>query len=156
MIGKCAVVGPTTLSLLPSEVAVFLDTQSRPLPTFYRLLTKEDTQILYSAHYTRVPKRNSFTVFFKDENECLLFGQIQYFVVFAGDCKAVVKLLTSFDDPQVYFQLTFTSLNKHLFPVRCTDLIKIVPVSNIKDKCIFMNMDNNSYIARFTSQISFD
>ena len=119
---------------------------------FYRLLAKENN-MYHSAKYGRVSKRNSYTIAFADENQTLMFGQIQHFTILSGNCVAVVKLFSIPDNSGDHSQLTFSSLNSCLFPVHLSSVIKLVPANMIKEKCIFINL---TYVARLTSQITLD
>ena len=83
----------------------------------------------------------------------MMFGHTLYFTT-CNEPVAIVNVLRQ-DSLKREFQLTFTLLNSHLFPVSTTSLIKVVTVSNIREKCIFINI-GNSYLARFTSQVTMD
>lgn len=147
-------VGGTTIIKPSPEVARLLGTADC-VPAFYRLLSA-DNQLFYASQYGRVKKRNSYTIGFTDENEAsLMFGQIQYFTLSAGDPVAVVKIFATSENTQDHFQLTCDSLNSRLIPVCPLNTTQLVPVTKIKEKCIFISL-NNCYIARFTSSISLD
>ena len=89
-----------------------------------------------------------YTIGFTDENErSLTFGQIQYFTLSAGDPVAVVKIFATFENTQDHFQLISDSLNSCLIPVCPLNTTQLVPVTKIKEKCVFIGLDN-CYIAR--------
>lgn len=144
-------VGRVQYASLPPEVTV-LHHNDR-VPMFYRLF-REDGQIFYSAKYLRMKKRNSYTISYTDEDNCLQFGQIQSFAVIGGSCMALIKLVNIHESAQTHFQLTFDSLDRSIFPVQYLDTIKAVPVKAIKEKCIFMDLGMELYIARFPSQFT--
>ena len=150
--GTVHIVGSTSTLKPTPEVARLLN-QSGNITTFYRVLTK-DNQMYYSRNYFRVKARNSFTVGFKDDGS-LMFGQILYFTISDSEPVAIVTVFTS-SSSETEFKLTFSSLDSRVFPVTATSIVKVVPVCNIIEKCIYISIGNEAFIARFTSQINLD
>ena len=111
--------------------------------------------MFYSAQYSRVQKRNSYTIAFKDDSDTLKYGQIQYFTVCSGIAVGIVKLLKINETSRNCFKLTFNSLDFRVFPVCVSNVIKVVPVHMIKEKCIFISL-SKCYIDRLTSKVCMD
>ena len=68
---------------------------------------------------------------------------------------AVVKIFATSENAQDHFQLTSDSHNSSLILVCPLNTTQLVPVTKIKEKCIFIGLDN-CHIARFPSSISLD
>ena len=123
------------------------------LTVYYRL--QKMNQLIYSALYDRVKKRNSYTVCFIDCGT-LKFGQIQFFFTLSGNPVAAVKLLETDHSAQHHFQLTFNALDSRIFLVKRVEVLKVIPVQCIKEKCVFIDLQDNLYVARFTTAVSMD
>lgn len=117
--------------------------------TFYRMRICDE--IFYCKNYTRVKKRNSFTVLY--EKECMFhFGMIIQFYMVDKVAVALVQ--------------TMTVLSTHPF---CEDSIPTVQVKEqeavwdvidvhmIREKCICVEIDDDTlYVSRFPCKILCD
>lgn len=120
------------------------------LQTFYRLLLNEE--VFFSQMYSRVKKRNSFTVLFSIHGK-YNFGSILRYFVISGIPVAVIK----------YFKVVCQAAG-HRFGINIpcvhsvqeSDIHFVVPVHDIKEKCIFLEVSNCMYIARFPSKFLSD
>ena len=110
------------------------------LQTFYRLLLNEE--VFFSQMYSRVKKRNSFTVLFSIHGK-YNFGSILRYFVISGIPVAVIKYFKVVCQPCVH-------------SVQESDVHFVVPVHDIKEKCIFLEVSNCMYIARFPSKFLSD
>ena len=112
------------------------------ISTFYRLQLKEET--FFSVKYTRVKKRNSYTILYS-KGGMLRFGSIlQYFwhpIVLVQ--KLIVTARFKEDIP--------------IYRVRKLDEYVVINVCDIKEKCTYVEVDDNSvYVCRFPCKILTD
>ena len=66
----------------------------------------------------------------------------------------VARLLNQSGNITTFYRVL--TLNSRVFPVTSTAIVKVVPVCKIIEKCIFIAIGNEYFIARFTSQINLD
>ena len=114
------------------------------LPVFFRL--QKGGKTFNSSHYTKVRVRNSYTVLFRG-NE--LFGEILYFTVLKE--ATAVAVIQSF---QMHNVSQFFPAS-HLQQIQQKDILHVIPVSNILEKCVCINV-GNTYICRFPCDVHFD
>ena len=102
--------------------------------------------------------RNSHTIAYTNTHQSLSFGQILNFFGSKHTVPVAVVKKFSIINTKEHFKLTIHSLDGRIFPVAVTDTIENISVYNIKEKCIFINVDNLCNFSRFTctSQLSVD
>lgn len=142
------ILGKKSTIRAPEHVAHILKKQE--ITIFHRIT--HNGQVLYSKSYPRVKAQNSYTVQFS-ENRHKMFGHILYFTM-CDEPTAIISILTP-TSSKTHFQLTFHSLDSRLFPVTATNIVKVVPVKNITEKCIFIDV-GMYFIGRFTTQVCLD
>lgn len=152
-----AVVGNATLLFLSSEIIDHVNSYlrlSRNSATisvterarvFYRL--EVNGQLFYSAQYSRVHKRNSYTVVYTNPSGQKRFGLIQYFILIVpGDVVlAVLKTLVPLSlTAQEHFQLTSPAIDKasKLTLVRDSGVLDVTSVDSIQ-KCIYISFTSS-------------
>jgi hypothetical protein len=160
-----AIVGGTTLLFidpavveLANECLCSLDTggvscnPARRVRVLYRV---EISRQLYSSHYNRVKRRNSYTVMYTNNDGIDKFGLIQYYI-FAAD-KIVLAIIERLDRLSVscldHFQLNSAALDSvsclGCFPVRSSGSLDVVELSNIQEKCLHIELSSSSIFLAF-------
>ena len=143
MVGDVA----TKVDLTPDEqqklCAYYQDNTITNVQIFKRLY--KDRQTFYSAHYTRVKKRNSFTITYGPGEQ---IGQVQYFAIFRGKPAAVIRKVSRQEG------------SSNLAPIIAVELtleLAIVDITQIREKVIFMSTSpSTAYIAWFPSKLNLD
>ena len=104
-------------------------------------------EIFFSAKYTRVKKRNSYTILYNKDG-MLRFGLVlQYFCIKRQPIALVQKLIVT-----ARFKEDIP-----IFSVRKSDEHDIINVCDIKEKCMYVEVDsNNVYACRFPCKILTD
>ncbi len=102
--------------------------------------------VFKTTHYTRVTKRNSFTIVYLDNNQTLCYGQVLYFLT-QGPSAVVRQLLPSSNNCMSMFQYVAT----YIVPVVDSQQDCIIPVHSIVEKCVCLC----KYRANVCSQVSF-
>ena len=161
-----AIVGGTTLLFIdPAVVELIneflhhLDTggvscnPARRVRVLYRV--EISRQLYSSSHYNRVKRRNSYTVMYTNNDGIDKFGLIQYYI-FAAD-KIVLAIIERLDRLSIscldHFQLNSAALDSvsclGCFPVEPSGSLDVVGLSNIKEKCLHIELSSSSqYISR--------
>lgn len=112
------------------------------VPIFKRLY--KDGQTFFCAQYTRVKKRNSYTIKYGPDEK---YGQIQYFILREGKATAMVKKIV---------HQAGSSLDPIITAEPSSDLA-VIDVAQIKEKVIFMRTSqSSSYIVKFPSSLNID
>lgn len=115
------------------------------ISTFLRL--QRDNEILFSQKYTRVKVRNSYTVTY----QCLLYGQILYFVCLDRQPAAVIVKLDELPLPNDFLPI------QTIVPVERTAELQVVNVQDVKEKCVFIQIsDSNFYVVKFPCVLDVD
>ncbi len=115
------------------------------IPVFQRLY--KDGQIYFCQQYSRVKRRNSYTVQYSEG----LYGQIMYFTFFNNRPAAVMKKLSVLPISEVMLP------TRSLTPVQTSDDIDIVHVDAIQQKLFFISTsDVTSYVAKFPCSLKID
>ena len=131
------------------------DDETRQLSTYYEDNTITDIQIFkrlykdgetfYCEHYTKVKKRNSFTIIYGPGQN---YGQLQYFAIHQGKPTAVVRRLSRQEG---------SSYLVPIVPVIITTELVIIDIKQIKEKVIFISTSpSTSYIACFPNSLNLD
>ena len=142
------------------ELVILIEDSSLPLPesglvhTFYRILI--GSQMFYSAKYSRVKKRNSFTISFC-KNSQTFFGKIQLFVIIDNLAYALTTCLVPDTTSCCHFNLPadLECLNSKCLPVLDGPLC-LIPVNCIAEKCIYVEVESTKYISRFPTTLALD
>ena len=136
-----------SLSSLARSCGHIIDVNEAQFQKFFRL--QIGSELYFSEEYQRVKKRNSFTVLYSNEDGGLECGQIQYFL-YVFKLVAVVKILKpcvgSFVDPTTF------GLKIPIIPVEA-DTFAVIFVSNILNKCVYIDLGGTKYVALFPSKI---
>ena len=107
--------------------------------------------------YSRPQRRNSYTF-----NLCnsRMFGKIKKYVILPDlGIFAVVCVLYPLSTPSEYFNLEGLSIDytNRIFPVKELDSFKLVPISNLCNKCVFMEFsEDEKYVAEMDVDILLD
>ena len=118
------------------------------LPVFFRL--QKGGKTFYSLQYTKVRVRNSYTVLFRSVQGNELFGEILYFAVLKE--ATAVAVIRSF---QMYNVSQFFPASSNIQQIQPTDIVHVIPVSNVLEKCVCVNV-GNTYVCRFPCDVHFD
>lgn len=114
------------------------------LKAFYRISI--NNRIIHSMMYSKVKKRNSYTIQFRGNN----YGQIQCFLkcVAKSGCHyvALVNKLENIASRENTVQNIL-----HMQQHRCTKQYEVIPVSYIENLCIFMKHPAENYVFTSTS-----
>lgn len=114
------------------------------MPTFKRL--QKGKQTFYCQEYTKVKKRNSYTIAYSLES----YGQILYFTLHNGKPAAMIKqLLISSTQP--------FSPSKAILETKQSNTKKMIKIDDIEVKVVFVEVsDNVSYVAKLPSTLNVD
>lgn len=144
------VLGATTqqkFSALPRAVKTALQdllpvNGESPVKTFNRVFLHGS--VFHSKSYTRVHKRNSYTVKYNSE-EGYKYGQIQCFCkVGDGADTTVCALMQTF---QVLGNVRNEHTMLHITSVQLEDNVIAVQIHNISRKCVFMDINGEIFIS---------
>ena len=120
-------------------------------------------ELLYSAQYGRVQKRNSFTVRYKYVNNILQYETVQYYIVSSSETVlAVIKNFTSSTTCQMEFDLSTDVLNDVTGAARPVAMepdsqIVITSAECIQEKCLLVDVGfRNKYIVCFPNRVHLD
>ena len=116
-------------------------------------------QLYSSAHYNRVKRRNTYTVMYMKNDGIDTFGLIQYYILVAEKIVlaiiiTIIKRLERLSISCVeHFQLTSAALDSvsclGCFPVSSSGSLDVVGLSNIKEKCLHVELSPSiQYISR--------
>lgn len=114
---------------------------------FYRLQIAH--QIYFSVQYGRVRKCNSYTVSYTKDHitKC---GFVQYYI-FAQECTfAFVQVLRPLSTFREHFQVStdcFENITCKLFPVALDQSYEVIPVADIVEKCMCIDVGSRMYVA---------
>lgn len=112
------------------------------ISTLYRL--RQEEEIFFSAKYTRVKKRNSYTVLYYKEGVLRFGSVIQYFYIKWHPTALVQKL-------------TVTARFREDIPIFSVRKSEEYDVCDIKEKCMYVEVDSsNVYVYRFPCKILTD
>ena len=150
---------PTVIQLV-NELLRHLHTSSivscdpeRRVRVLYRV--EISGQLYSSARYNRVKRRDTYTVVYTNNNGVDTFGLIQYYIFAANKVVlAVIERLNRLSiSCQEHFQLTSAALDSvsclGSFPVRPSGTLDVVGLSNIKEKCLHIELSTSTqYISR--------
>lgn len=120
------------------------------IKAFYRVVICDE--IYFCSTYSRVFKRNSFTVLFKYGND-YHFGKIIIFYLISSKPVAIIKKLRISNLDTSLFGVSTPVPIYHV--IEC-DMFFVVPILNIVEKCVFISVADTSYIARFPSKFLSD
>lgn len=142
------VLGKVTTRTLPVQDAELVSQHySRPItaaPTFQRL--QKNGEVFSCKEYKRVKCRNSYTVTYHTNFCSLSYGQILYFINLDRPSAVVNK-----------FDILPVPLNvQSVISVQRSTTIEIVPIYNILEKCVFIEIDDTSYIIKLLTTLNFD
>ena len=153
------VVGSTKIiTLRPDIKQLIADTFHLNIETatvFYRAVVRGE--VFYSREYSRSTSRNSYTVEFHDsnsENNNSMFGYIEYFLGLPLLTVAVVTFL----QPNNHFcyPSSFKVLRNCIVPVSSECGSCVICLSSLHHKCVCINLNNNTYVARLPNHIKSD
>ena len=113
-------------------------------------------QVYSSAQYNRVKRRNTYTVMYTNVNGINIFGLVQYYMLATDKLVlAVIERLVRLPgiSCQEHFQLTSAALDSvsclGSFPVRPSGSLDVIGLSNIKEKCLHIELSASiQYISR--------
>ena len=118
------------VEMIQEKVMVDADVASK----FTRAIV--DGREYYSQAYTRITKRNSYTVCYK-EGETMRYGLIKYFLSLPNESVAIVNTLTP-TSAYCYPQL-LGILRSRIIPMKIESSINIIPVKSLVCKCVYDN-----------------
>ncbi len=124
-------------------------------------------EVFYCSSYSRVKRRNSYTVSYMSgevyySNQRLhniyyfagtevVYGQIQFFTIFKNKPAVVIRKLLKLPVFECFAPC------KTVIPVTLEPELKIVTVSNIKQKCIVVRVSaDNCYLVQFPCALRID
>ena len=125
------------------------------LPTVYRAEYKG--QLYFSRQYSRVKKRNSYTVIYCDGGR-QHFAIVDSFVMINNRLIAILlPLIPHSLSCKEYFNLsTVVELLSHLIPVTKGNSFKCCFIEQFVCTCLFIDFGFIQYIAKFPSTVMFD
>ena len=112
----------------------------------------------YSRQYTRVKKRNSYTVMYMDSG-VKHFGLIEYFAFVQQRLIAILNpLIPVRTSCKQHFHLSTDVLDtlSFIIPVARMDSVKCCFVEEFTAKCLSVNFGTEYYILKFPSSVMFD
>ena len=108
--------------------------------------------LFYSKHYKRVKTRNSYTVSYLHKDGHIAYAQIQYFeksnTIEDYPCSAVIHPLIPLSFP--------LKRSSNLIKVREDVRRQMVPISALRNKCLFINIEKSLYVAVFPNFLYYD
>ena len=117
-------------------------------PSFKFLRIKKNSETFYSRQYQRAKTRNSYTVLLDNADIVI----IQYYLSIDGHLSAMVEKLDTVDasvptcedlqQHNVLRKYQTMQLCHHIKKVISHKDLKVIPVSSITKKCIYMNLNN--------------
>ena len=118
---------------------------------FYRL--EVNGQLFYSAQYSRIHKRNSYTIMYTDVTGQRKFGLVQYFITPGDVVLAGVRTLVQLGVTcQEHFQLTSPAVDKasKFTLVRDSEVLDVTSVDCIQ-KCMYISFSSSpiKYVIAF-------
>ena len=142
--------GGTTKQIPTAEVSAAIAAQCKAradrLTIFFRL--HKSGEVFYSKGYTRVKKRNSYTVRYR--GHC--FGQTQYFAfIDALPFAAISKFLCTHP-----LHTVIPFISDVLYPIFPSSQYDIVDIRDIDEKCIFVHSDSEYFIVRMCNACAGD
>lgn len=124
---------------------------------FHRIM--KENSVFFSAGYSRVRVRNSYTVEYVDDDD-IKIGKILYYVHVITVTFAVIRELLPVFGVSNYFNLSNDSLDclhcSRILPISSEESISFVPVKDITKKIVFMNFGTKMYIATFPNNLTHD
>ena len=148
---------PYRSAIVQAVGQVFSPTQMR---VGERLVVDKTTY--YSKQYKRVKARNSYTVELTipgDATGQLDFGHIQFFIQLPVGIFAPGNVFKQVDAScSAHFSVSNSSLQlmNRLHVLKDEYSVVCVPVSSLKRKCVFMQMDDVLYTAQLPNSFLFD
>ena len=95
----------------------------------------------YSQAYTRVTKRNSHTVCYKD-GEATQYGLIKYFISLPDQSVAILNKLSP-TTAHCYPQ-GLGVLCSRIVPVKLEDSTDVIPINSLVSKCVYCSFSSTS------------
>lgn len=118
------------------------------IKTFYKL--RIGSELFYSKRYTRVIKRNSYTILYKKGDRCYFGEVIQYFSINQCVVASVQRLVVTSKDPFIHDSIPIAKVQEQ-------SLYDVINICDIYEKCVYVEIDNdNKYVCRFPSKILCD
>lgn len=118
------------------------------VPTFYRL--RKNGEIFFCKEYghTSITRRNSYTVMYRRiVDTCVSYGQILYFI-FIDQPSAVIRKFNTLPAP--FYQVP------SIISVQQTNIIEVISISNILEKCVFIEIDDVCYVVKLLCTLNVD
>ena len=139
----CYVVGRSLERLLPRYIGDELGlTPDTPVRGYLKAMANR--QMFYCKQYTRVKKRNSYTVLYGHSPP--KFGQIEYFFTHGNEKYALIVELVPITQSQ--------RINtKKLLTVRKEARFTLTTLSFLKSKCVFIQIESTLYNYRHFPQL---
>ena len=124
--------------LVELQSFVFATHQSKQEVMKFLHIMKEN--VFFSAEYSRVSIRNSYTVEYVDSDTTKI-GKILYYVHVSTVTFVIIKELHPVFGVSNYFNLSNDSLDRlncsRILPVSSKEVISFVPVKDITKKCFY-------------------
>ena len=118
------------------------------IKTFYEVWI--GSELFYSKQYTRVIKRNSYTILYKKGDRCYFGKVLQYYFVNQNVIASVQRLVVTSKDPFIYDSIPMVKVKEQ-------SLYDVINICDIYEKCVYVEIDNdNTYVCRFPSKILCD
>ena len=147
----CHVIG--RLTLVPNPLGI----EPPQVQKSYRVIVNK--QVLYSAEYTRVKARNSYTVQYLHQGS-VKYGFILYFLSVSSMTYAAVKQLVTVLNISNYFNLPTDCMDKlhrsGIFPITNDVPVAFVPVNKIVGKAVFISFESLRYVCTLPNDLLYD
>lgn len=154
-----ALIGGTRMKKLPTAV---IDLSNRYLIHKQRQALSQDMvqvfyrvevhgQTFYSSEYSRVKRRNTYPVLYKDAHDELKFGQVQYYFIADQRAKlvlAVIKQLPVLQTSTCSVKLPYQCRSAPT-EISVTDSLDITDLNSIQEKCLFIQKQPYKFVIRF-------
>ena len=122
---------------------------------------------LYTClHYTRSKVKNSYTIEYLHANGTTMFGKVVHYVKIASYHFAIInklqetgRAITADATTQIVeLKNSSNNLGHHVVEVRSTQLFTCIPLTDIKQKCLFIQVSAgaNVYLSRFPNTVERD
>ena len=147
MLIDCHVLGPVKKVQVEQEVADSLNQKFTIRADVASQFTREIVGGVkyYSQAYTRVTKRNSYTVCYKDGG-ATHYGLIKYFLSLPNQSVAVLNKLSTTSDH--CYARGLGILCSRVVPVKLQSSVEIIPVKSLISKCVYCSFSStNIFIA---------
>lgn len=122
---------------------------SLPLTTVYRVEVKGS--LYYCKQYTRVQKRNSYTMAYTNPDGQPSYGLIECFIALEN------KIIAAFHKLSIVSHMIATAPGiTHIMPVAIESEMDCCFANDILFKCLFIDTGTETFVAKFPSSIMFD